>query len=97
MAASPAKIVAAMPRTDFLAVVGEAIGENDMLWWPSEDVSPRDIIEARANGMWEIYMELLNEQRSKYRIVRALDSKSFQRVWFGATMLKGLVHPHPMT
>ena len=54
MATSPAKIIAAMPRTDFLAVVGEAIGENDMLWWPSEDVSPRDIIEARANGMWEI-------------------------------------------
>ena len=63
--ASPAKIFAGMERDDFLGLIGKAIGEDDMSWWPEEkDLSPRDILEARANGMWEMYMQLLDERRT---------------------------------
>ena len=63
MAGSPAKEFASMEREDFLGFIGKAIGEDDMSWWPEvEDLSQRDIVEARANGMWPMYTQLLNER-----------------------------------
>ena len=60
-----------MPRGEFLGIVAEALAEADVSWWPDQ-LSSREIVEARENGMWDVYVyvQLLDERAARERHVQ---------------------------
>ena len=60
-APSPPRITRDTPRAEFFVAFDEALEEDAAEeWWP-KNISPRDFIEARRNGMWQMYLAIFDQ------------------------------------